>query len=77
MVYKKKKGVLGLSQDRREGAAGSLCRKHGGRHLWQRSFQGAFHASNDYMHWYGWAPTNEMVTKILREAERLRAEHRK
>jgi hypothetical protein len=42
----------------------------------QRTFQGAFHASNDYMHWYGWAPTNETVAKILEEAKRLREEHK-
>lgn len=41
----------------------------------QRAFQGAFHASNDYMHWYGWAPLNTAVNNILEEAEKLRAEH--
>ncbi len=42
----------------------------------QRAFQGAFHVSNDYMHWYGWAPLNTAVNNILEEAERLRAEHK-
>ncbi len=42
----------------------------------QRAFQGAFHASNDYMHWYGWAPLNTAVNEILEEAGRLRAEHK-
>ena len=41
----------------------------------QRTFQGAFHASNDYMHWYGWAPLKSAVNTILEETERLRAEH--
>ncbi len=41
----------------------------------QRAFQGAFHVSNDYMHWYGWAPLNTAVNEILEEAKRLRAEH--
>ena len=41
----------------------------------QRAFQGAFHASNDYMHWYGWAPLNSAVNVILEEAKNLRAEH--
>ena len=41
----------------------------------QRTFQGAFHASNDYMHWYGWAPLKSAVNTILEEAKRLRAEH--
>ena len=41
----------------------------------QRAFQGAFHASNDYMHWYGWAPLNEAVNRILEEVKRMRAEH--
>lgn len=43
----------------------------------QRAFQGAFHVSNDYMHWYGWAPLKETVTRILEEAKKLRAEHGK
>ncbi len=43
----------------------------------QRAFQGAFHVSNDYMHWYGWAPLKEHVNRILAEAERMRAEHGK
>jgi len=42
----------------------------------QRTFQGAFHISNDYMHWYGWAPLNTAVNNILQEAERMRAEHK-
>ena len=42
----------------------------------QRTFQGAFHVSNDYMHWYGWAPLNTAVNNILQEAERMRAEHK-
>ncbi len=42
----------------------------------QRAFQGAFHASNDYMHWYGWAPLNTAVNNIIEEANRLRAEHK-
>ncbi len=41
----------------------------------QRAFQGAFHGSNDYMHWYGWAPLNTAVNVIMEEAEKLRAEH--
>jgi hypothetical protein len=41
----------------------------------QRAFQGGFHVNYDYMHWYGWAPLKETVTRILEEAERLRAEH--
>ncbi|MEW8195915.1 MAG: multiheme c-type cytochrome [Candidatus Thiodiazotropha sp.] len=41
----------------------------------QRTFQGAFHASNDYMHWYGWAPLKTAVNTILEEAKRMRAEH--
>ncbi len=41
----------------------------------QRAFQGAYHASNDYMHWYGWAPLNRAVNEILEEAEKLRFEH--
>jgi hypothetical protein len=41
----------------------------------QRTFQGAFHASNDYMHWYGWAPLKAAVNTILEEAKRLRVEH--
>ena len=44
---------------------------------WQRTFQGAFHASNDYMHWYGWAPLKTAVNTILEEEKRLRAEHEK
>ncbi|HBE93389.1 MAG TPA: hypothetical protein DDW55_13055 [Gammaproteobacteria bacterium] len=43
----------------------------------QRTFQGAFHASNDYMHWYGWAPLKTAVNTILEEEKRLRAEHEK
>ena len=41
----------------------------------QRAFQGAFHASNDYMHWYGWAPLKTAVNNILQEVEQMRAEH--
>lgn len=41
----------------------------------QRTFQGAFHASNDYMHWYGWAPLKTAVNNILEESKRLREEH--
>ena len=41
----------------------------------QRTFQGAFHASNDYMHWYGWAPLKTAVNTILEEEKRMRAEH--
>jgi hypothetical protein len=41
----------------------------------QRTFQGAFHASNDYMHWYGWAPLKSAVNTILEETKRLRAEN--
>jgi hypothetical protein len=41
----------------------------------QRAFQGAFHASNDYMHWYGWAPLKTAVNNILEEAKNMRAEH--
>jgi hypothetical protein len=41
----------------------------------QRTFQGAFHASNDYMHWYGWAPLKTAVTTILEEEKRMREEH--
>jgi hypothetical protein len=40
----------------------------------QRTFQGAFHASNDYMHWYGWVPLKTAVNTILEEENRLRAE---
>ena len=43
----------------------------------QRTFQGAFHASNDYMHWYGWAPLKTAVNTILEEEKRMRAEHEK
>jgi len=41
----------------------------------QRTFQGAFHASNDYMHWYGWAPLKTAVNTILEEEKRMRKEH--
>jgi hypothetical protein len=37
----------------------------------QRAFQGAFHASNDYAHWYGWAPLNTAVNEILEDAGHL------
>jgi len=39
----------------------------------QRAFQGAFHGSNDYMNWYGWAPLNTSVNNILEEVEKVRA----
>jgi hypothetical protein len=42
----------------------------------QRAFQGAFHISNDYMHWYGWAPLKETVTEILEKAQELRELHK-
>ncbi|MBE9561646.1 MAG: cytochrome C [Proteobacteria bacterium] len=38
----------------------------------QRAFQGAFHASNDYMHWYGWAPLKSSVNVILEGAKQMR-----
>ena len=41
----------------------------------QRAFQGAFHASNDYMHWYGWAPLKTAVNTILEESKKMRAAH--
>lgn len=41
----------------------------------QRTFQGAFHVSNDYMHWYGWAPLKTAVNTILEEEKRMRVEH--
>jgi len=41
----------------------------------QRTFQGAFHVSNDYSHWYGWAPLKETVHRIMEEGKRMRAEH--
>lgn len=37
-----------------------------------RAFHGAFHANPDYMHWYGWAPMKETLTKIKDEAEKMR-----
>ena len=37
----------------------------------QRAFQGAFHASNDYAHWYGWAPLNTAVNEILEDSGHL------
>ncbi len=40
----------------------------------QRAFQGAFHDSKDYMHWYGWAPLKAAVNVILEDVERMRAE---
>ncbi len=40
----------------------------------QRAFQGAFHNSPDYMHWYGWAPLKETDRRIEDEAARLRLE---
>ncbi len=42
-----------------------------------RTFQGAFHNSPDYMHWYGWAPLKETDRRITDEAARLRAEAEK
>lgn len=39
-----------------------------------RAFQGAFHMSPDYMHWYGWAPMKETLQKMKDEAAKLRAE---
>lgn len=41
-----------------------------------RAFQGAFHMNPDYMHWYGWAPMKESLTKIKDEVARMRAEHK-
>jgi len=41
-----------------------------------RTFQGAFHANADYMHWYGWAPMNQALQAIKDEAARLRAAHK-
>ena len=41
----------------------------------QRTFQGAFHASNHYMHWYGWAPLKAAVNTILEESKKMRATH--
>ena len=41
----------------------------------QRAFQGAFHISNDYMHWYGWAPLKETVVEIQQKAKELRELH--
>lgn len=41
----------------------------------QRTFQGAFHVNNDYMHWYGWAPLKSAVNNILEESKKMRAEH--
>ena len=40
----------------------------------QRAFQGAFHDSKDYMHWYGWAPLKASVNNILEDVKRMRAE---
>lgn len=37
----------------------------------QRTFQGAFHVSNDYMHWYGWAPLKTAVNTILEESKNM------
>jgi hypothetical protein len=41
----------------------------------QRTFQGAFHVSNDYMHWYGWAPLKTAVNNIHQEVKKMREEH--
>ncbi|MCK5716262.1 MAG: hypothetical protein KAH77_02155 [Thiomargarita sp.] len=43
----------------------------------QRAFQGAFHASNHYMHWYGWAPLKAAVNTILEESKKMRAAKKK
>lgn len=39
----------------------------------QRTFQGAFHNSADYMHWYGWAPLKATDRRIEDQAGALRA----
>ncbi len=39
-----------------------------------RAFEGSFHMSPDYMHWYGWAPMKETLQKMKDEAEILRVE---
>jgi len=39
-----------------------------------RTFQGAFHANPDYMHWYGWAEMKNTLARVKREAAALRAE---
>ena len=41
----------------------------------QRAFQGAFHVSNDYMHWYGWSPLNRAVNEILEKVKEMREAH--
>ena len=38
-----------------------------------RTFEGAFHMSPDYMHWYGWAPMRTTLVEIKEEAQRVRA----
>ena len=43
----------------------------------QRAFQGSYHASNDYAHWYGWAPLNKAVNEIKEKAAEMRAAHKK
>ncbi len=40
----------------------------------QRAFQGAFHDSKDYMHWYGWAPLKTSVNNILEDVGKMRLE---
>lgn len=42
-----------------------------------RTFQGAFHANPDYMHWYGWAEMKRDLAEIREEAGKLRKEHMK
>jgi len=41
-----------------------------------RTFQGAFHANPDYMHWYGWAAMKRSLQEIKDEAARIRAEQK-
>jgi len=38
-----------------------------------RTFEGAFHMSPDYMHWYGWAPMKTTLVEIKEDSERIRA----
>lgn len=42
-----------------------------------RTFQGAFHANPDYMHWYGWAEMKRDLSEIREEDRKLREEHGK
>jgi len=37
-----------------------------------RTFQGAFHASPDYVTWYGWSEMQRDLTEIRAMAEELR-----